>query len=271
LAEPESGAYRYAAEDLERIRQLTLVRTLEHHRQIPSTNTRALAQAEDPALDLPALILADEQTAGRGRGANRWWSARGALTCSLILPRRAWRPASSWPRVALTAGLAICDSLLLLRPGLEIGLKWPNDVYVQSRKVCGILVEVPPRAPDRLVVGIGLNVNNSLQQAPPDVAADGIALIDVAGYPFDLTVVLIHVLQRFAEQLSALAQADATIVRRWQELCMLTGHRIQVEAGQRLTAGICRGINEMGALLVDTEQGTEACISGVVTVLDGPT
>ena len=243
------------------------VRTVEHHREILSTNTRALSWAEDSTLELPALVLTDVQTAGRGRGTNRWWSAPGASTFSLILPRVTPIEEASWPWISLTAGLAVYDSLQQLRPGLEIGLKWPNDVYVRSRKICGILVEVSPRSPDRLVVGIGINVNNSLTQAPQPVAATAISLMDVAGYSFDLTIVLVRVLHQLANQLAALARADVTLASRWQELCMLSGRRVQVEAGQRTTVGMCQGIDESGALLVDTSLGRERCISGIVTVL----
>ena len=168
----------------------------------------------------------------------------------------------------MTAGLAVYDALQQLRPGLEIGLKWPNDVYVQRRKICGILVEVSPRSPGRVVVGIGINVNNSVIDAPPPVAAAAIALRDVAGFPLALTVVLIRVLHQLAEQLAALARADATLAGRWQELCMLTGQRIQVDVGQHSTVGICQGIDDAGALLVETAAGRSRCLSGIVTVLD---
>lgn len=265
------GAFEFSEEELEQVRRATRMVTLEHHRQIPSTNTRALALAEDATLALPAVILTDLQTAGRGRGAHPWWSAPGALTFSVILPRTRTNEESRWPRIALTAGLAVCESLQQLRPGLEIGLKWPNDVYVQGRKICGILVEVPPRSPDRIVVGIGLNVNNSCQLAPPAVAATAISLREVAGYSFNLTNVLIRLLSQLADHLAALARDDAALATRWKSLCMLSGRQIQVEAGQRTTRGTCQGIDESGALLVDTATGQEMCVSGIVTVLDQPT
>ena len=81
------GACEFSEDDLKQIRQATRVPTIEHHRQIASTNTRAIMAADDAALPLPALILTDLQTAGRGRGDHVWWSAPGALTCSVILPR----------------------------------------------------------------------------------------------------------------------------------------------------------------------------------------
>lgn len=262
------AAHGFQTDDLARIRRDTFVRFIEHHAEIPSTNTRALAMADDPACALPALVLADRQTAGRGRGANLWWSDRGALTFSLVIPRsHVLSPSAGWTRMSLTIGLAVGAALQQLRPGLEIGLKWPNDVCVRSRKICGILVEVPPRTPDRLVLGVGVNVNNSLAAAPAPVAARATALIDVAGYAFDLTVVLIQMLRQIAEELDLLARDQLDLARRWNMLCMLTGRRVQVAAGQRVTVGICQGVDESGALEIDTAEGVQRCLSGVVSVL----
>jgi BirA family transcriptional regulator, biotin operon repressor / biotin---[acetyl-CoA-carboxylase] ligase len=248
------------------MRQATFVRTVDYHREVTSTNTRALSLAEDPTVALPALVLAERQTAGRGRGSHRWWSAPGALTFSLLVSRDKALDETAWPRVALTTGLAVCDALQQLRPGLEIGLKWPNDVFVQSRKICGVLVEVPPRMPTRLVIGVGVNVNNAMAAAPDRVPHTAISLIDVTGYPFDLTLVLIRILQQIASQFEALDRVPTALVSRWQELCMLTGRRVRVEAGQRATVGTCQGIDDAGALLLQTAQGVERCVSGVVTM-----
>ncbi|MHB8968942.1 MAG: biotin--[acetyl-CoA-carboxylase] ligase [Pirellulaceae bacterium] len=265
------GACEFSENDLEQIRQATRVPTLEHYRQIASTNTRAIMAADEAALPLPALILTDLQTAGRGRGDHSWWSAPGALTFSVILPRSQANGEFHGPRIALTVGLAVCASLQQLRPGLEIGLKWPNDVYVQGRKICGILVEVPPRSPDRIVVGIGLNVNNSCAQAPHAVAATAISLREVAGYSFKLAAVVTRVFCQLTDHLAALARADTTLPQRWQTLCMLSGRRVQVQTGQQATVGICHGIDESGALLVETPARCEKCVSGIVTVLTAQT
>lgn len=257
----------FQSEDLERIRQAAGIVSLEYHPHLPSTNTHALAWADSEDLELPALVLADLQTAGRGRGDHRWWAAPGALTFSLIVPGLAGGDGTLWPRIALTAGLAVGHALQQLQPGLPVGLKWPNDVYVTGRKICGILVEVPPRRPDRLVVGIGLNVNNSLQHAPPGVAQSAISLRDLAGYAFPLPTVLIRTLCQFLGHYEALKQGDLALASQWQEWCMLTGRQVRVETGRRTMEGTCAGIAESGALLLDTRRGHEQCVSGSVTIL----
>lgn len=252
--------------DLERIRQATGVVSLDYHPHLPSTNTQALAWAEKDALALPALVLTDLQTAGRGRGDHRWWAAPGALTFSLIVPGLAGSAETPWSRISLTAGLAVGHALQQLQPGLPVGLKWPNDVYVAGRKICGILVEVPPRRPDRLVVGMGLNINNSMQPAPPEVALSAISLRDLAGYSFPLPTVLTRVLCQFLGHLEALKQGDLALASQWQEWCMLTGLRVRIEMGRRTVEGTCEGIAESGALLLNTPQGREQCLSGTVTI-----
>jgi BirA family biotin operon repressor/biotin-[acetyl-CoA-carboxylase] ligase len=169
--------------------------------------------------------------------------------------------------MALTTGLAVGEALQQLRPGLEIGLKWPNDVCVRSRKIAGILVEVPTRAPDRVVLGVGVNVNNSVAGAPGPLADTATSLLDVTGYAFDLTVVLVHTLRKIADELAALAHADSALAHRWTVLCMLTGRQVRVEVGRRVTTGTCQGIDESGALQIETAHGLQHCRSGVVTVL----
>jgi BirA family biotin operon repressor/biotin-[acetyl-CoA-carboxylase] ligase len=262
-----AGKAAFETEHLERIRQAAGIRSLEYHQHLPSTNTRALVWAEDESLALPAWVLTDLQTAGRGRGAHRWWAAPGALTFSLVLPNLVGSEGANWPRIALTSGLAVGHALQQLQPGLLVGLKWPNDVYVCERKICGILVEVPPRRSDRLVLGIGLNVNNSMQHAPPEVALSAISLCDVAGFPFPLPVVLTRVLCQLMQHLGAMTRGDMALASQWQDWCMLTGMRVRVETGQRATEGICRGIDDAGALLLDTDRGCQRCFSGTVTIL----
>jgi biotin-(acetyl-CoA carboxylase) ligase len=148
--------------DLARLSASGLVAGIDFHESLGSTSDRALGLAAEGAIALPHLVLAQRQTAGRGRGANRWWAADGALTFSLVLAAPPDRlPPDRWPQVALVAGLAVCDALRSLAPAAELRVKWPNDVFLAGRKVCGILSESVPGWRDRLVVGIGVNVNNS--------------------------------------------------------------------------------------------------------------
>jgi len=261
--------------DIPRIQRDTFIAHVEWHDRIASTNDRGMQVAAESNLATPLLIAAGEQTAGRGRGTNRWWSEAGALIFSLIIDPQADQEsrgsralaADHWPRIALTAGVALCDVLQKQLPHVSTGLKWPNDVLLAEKKVSGILVEVPPAAPPnarRLVLGMGINVNNSLAAAPVELKSTGTSLCDAAGSSFDLTDLLIAWLNRFADQLHALAVADPALPKRWQSLCALSGKTVELQSGDRTVRGLCRGIDTDGALLLDTSAVRERLYAGAL-------
>jgi BirA family biotin operon repressor/biotin-[acetyl-CoA-carboxylase] ligase len=206
---------------------------------------------------------------------NRWWSDRGALTFSVVFDPQgdlAHRGADAlesgrWPRIALAAGVALCDVLRVAVPQSRCSLKWPNDVLLAGKKVAGILVEVPPASPPvprRLVLGMGWNVNNSLSAAPVEVQEVGTSFRDVAGIDFDVSQLLIDWLEHFARHLRALACGDPELPSRWQALCALTGREIELLSGNRRVRGSCGGIDGDGALIVTTDTGPERLYAGVL-------
>lgn len=258
--------------DADRIERETFVRATEVHVELPSTNDRALELA-GVTTTTPHLIVALRQTAGRGRGANRWWADDGALTFSLIVePDTEALPFSRWPELSLAAGGAVCEALQSLLPSADVRLKWPNDVYLAGRKVCGVLVEIPPdrRTPAnrRIVFGVGINVNNSLSAAPPEVRSRATSLADVAGRTFDLTDVLASVLRWIETDLSAIAAHDSRIFARWRRRCLLSGRSVVLSDGTRSIGGTCLGIDDDGALLLQTEAGPQRFFGGVVEAFE---
>lgn len=256
--------------DLERLRAVPLLAGLEYHEELGSTNDHAARLAADAQLPLPHLVLAARQTAGRGRGGNSWWSANGALTFSLLLDAKILGIAPQrLPTVSLRTGLGVLRGLEPFLSRATWHVKWPNDVYLEHRKVCGILAEVP--RPDRLVVGIGINVNNSFAAAPPEVQGRAVAMCQFAGQPLPLVEVLAAVLGSLAEML--LDNDGATPAANWLEIwpqyCLLTGRKVEVEQGQRRYTGICEGIDADGALLLATPGGPQRLLSGVVVSVQG--
>ena len=148
--------------DLDRLITDTFVAQVQFHETIDSTNTAALAASDQDDLQLPLLVLTGQQTAGRGRGSNTWWSAPGSLTFSLLLnPSNLGIMQQDWPRISLTTGLATCLALEEFLGDHSCFLKWPNDVFVNDRKVSGILIENQVRGGQisSAIVGIGINVN----------------------------------------------------------------------------------------------------------------
>ncbi len=130
--------------DADQIRASTFIRHVEIHETLGSTNDRAVELACDPDIDLPALVIARLQTAGRGRGNNVWWSAEGALTFSVLLdPAAHGISTANWPQLSLATAAAVCNALALeLNPKSEIpnpksprlAIKWPNDIMLDGRQ-----------------------------------------------------------------------------------------------------------------------------------------
>jgi BirA family biotin operon repressor/biotin-[acetyl-CoA-carboxylase] ligase len=255
--------------DLARIAASGLVAAIDFHESLGSTSDRALALGAQGEVELPLLVLAMRQTTGRGRGSNRWWSAEGALTFSLVLEAPTDRlPAQRWPQVALVAGIAVCEALAAFAPRANLAVKWPNDVYLDGGKVCGILSESIPGWRDRLVVGIGINVNNRGQETGE--RGQAAALMEHDGVPRDLTDVLLSVLdefdRRWRELLGGRFEAAAAVYR---ERCFLTNKTVTIEQpGGQTVVGVCRGINDSGGLRVQTERGEETVVSGAVVSWD---
>ncbi|MEZ6070371.1 MAG: hypothetical protein R3C10_08835 [Pirellulales bacterium] len=136
--------------DVARLRAVDWLREVEHHGELASTNDRAIARLRHGDLVAPALIVTDAQTAGRGRGSNRWWSSGGGLTFTLVVsadgdgaPGGHRLEPRSWPRLALSAATAVAAVLETRVPRHSFGVRWPNDVFTEDRKISGILVEAP--------------------------------------------------------------------------------------------------------------------------------
>jgi BirA family biotin operon repressor/biotin-[acetyl-CoA-carboxylase] ligase len=166
-------------------------------------------------------------------------------------------------------GLAVCEAVESLVPGANVALKWPNDVYLDGRKLAGILVETADGKQGSVVLGIGINVNNSSLVAPPELRDKAIALRDVAGRDLPRIEVLLAVLQRLTLRIDWLAAGIDDFQETWSRRCLLTGRDIEIEVlPSRRIAGRCQGIDREGALLIATDTGIERCLSGVVTRFD---
>lgn len=251
--------------DLRRIQAETPVAEIAYRDAVPSTNDWALELAREGRRQLPLLVLTSQQTHGRGRGSNRWWSAPGALTFSLLLDSRAVLPDMRvLPQVSVVAAVAVCGALGPLAASQPVGLKWPNDVLLGRRKVCGILVESPARPSDQLVIGIGINVNNSFAEAPEDVRQRAVSLADATGRTVPLTDVLIRVLQTLQHQLARLKAGRLHLNEACRPWCVLTGRPVSIATGAERVEGVCLGIGDDGAISVRMQTLPRRLFSGVV-------
>src|SRR5690606_27651011 len=121
--------------DVDQLAAETFIRQAHWHEELASTNSRALELAADTTLALPLLVGATRQTAGRGRGSNTWWAGSGTLTVSVLLnTTELGLPQAEWPRFSLGTALAVAETIEAFLPRNAVGLKWPNDVWLENRK-----------------------------------------------------------------------------------------------------------------------------------------
>ena len=248
------------------LRGTTFDSHLHHFYKIGSTNTAAMAAAAEGANE-GSVFLAEEQTAGRGRGAHSWESARSAgIYCSVVL-----RPALAPSEVlvlALAAGLAVRTAIEELHPGIDIDLKWPNDVLIAGKKVCGILAEMNAEATRvrYIVVGIGINVNQTA--FPKELEGEATSLRIVTGSDWsrvELTAALLKSLDREYRLLIAQSGAQQSVLRRLAEQSSwVHGKQVRVQGNGSTVEGTTEGLDERGFLRVRTPHGLQTVLSGTV-------
>lgn len=239
--------------------------TTETHAEIGSTMERARELAGDQAIPLPAIVMADVQTAGRGRRGARWWQAPGSLAASIVLDEAA-AGAAVRPTWSLACGVALAEALTACEPAIAALVRWPNDVEVNGRKIAGILLETA--AAGRTILGIGVNTTGSMHEAPEPLRQRLTTVVDLTGRPLDRARLLADFFPRFLELVQAM-EGDATaLVARYRPRCALDGQPVTVYRGDEKQTGLCRGIDADGALVLDTGSGRLAITSGSLTAPD---
>jgi BirA family biotin operon repressor/biotin-[acetyl-CoA-carboxylase] ligase len=249
--------------DPARLRLPSSIARVEHFATIDSTNDAARRLAGATPRDAGLLIVAEEQTAGRGRGANRWWTGGGSLAFSLLFdPAHYGIEIRYGCMVPLAAAVAVVDAVTERLPSPAVGIRWPNDVYIGEKKLAGVLVEGLPDG--RQILGLGCNVNNRVSAAPPEVAAIVASLVEECGSELDRTDFLSALLASLDATLAELAGDRAGLAQTADELCLQKGRVLTVAVGDERVTGICLGIADDGALRLDTQTGPRTLYSGVV-------
>ena len=210
-----------------------------HYRVADSTNTRAreLVEAGAPG---GTVVTAREQTAGRGRVGRVWTAPEGkALLYSAIL-----RPLDERHLLLpLSVPLAVCAAAEALRPGIECQVKWPNDVWLEGRKLSGVLIEAKPQD-GWAVIGIGLNLSMAPDEFPPDLRQPAISLGD--------GITPEEARRELDSQLSSWVYAtDEDVLGEWRRRDGLLGREVAWEDG----SGVADGIDDRGNLVVAVAGG----------------
>jgi BirA family transcriptional regulator, biotin operon repressor / biotin---[acetyl-CoA-carboxylase] ligase len=249
----------------------TIARRLLLYDTVESTNAvlHDLAKAGAPE---GTVVLADEQTAGRGRAGKVWFSPPGVNLYASVLLRPQVAVAEAGP-LAFAPSLALADAIREL--GLAPAIKWPNDVLVQRRKVSGTLTELVI-AGDRveyLILGIGVNVNvghEGLRRALGPAAQAATSLREALGRPVDRNALAAAYLAYLDEWLVIYREQGAPpLLRAWRERDILVGRRIEVREGVTVFGGRARGLDVAGHLEVETDAGQiRRVVSGDIRLME---
>jgi BirA family biotin operon repressor/biotin-[acetyl-CoA-carboxylase] ligase len=225
-----------------------------HHRLTDSTNARAreLAIAGAPA---GTVVTATEQNAGRGRQGRTWSAPPGKALLMSAIVRDLTRRDALLPLAVPVAVAEACDEFA----GSRCGIKWPNDIWIDGRKLSGILLEGRPQD-GWAVIGIGLNVGTLSDEFPEELRETATSLVIESGSDPGVEAVLAAVLAALERRLADKPQA---IVEAWRERDILHGSHVRWAHGE----GVAAGLDENGSLLVDTDSGRVALDAGEVHLL----
>ena len=253
---------------IDRIEQARHGRALGHKALVfastASTNDIAWEYAVNPA-NHGLCVLAERQTAGRGRRGQSWVGGEGqSILCSILLIE----PPMEAERLTLTAAVAVADTVRAFC-GLAAMIKWPNDILVNGKKLAGILVE--KRSIDNracFVIGVGINCNQTAE------AFEGLKLRTPAtslrietGTDVDRTGLVCALLESIEQTIeagiedncqssTANRQFQDSVIDRWMQLSMLLGRHITVECDNQLYSGFCRGVDPTEGLMIQLDTGT---------------
>lgn len=234
------------------------------YESLPSTNSEVARLAVEGAEEGLAIV-ADEQTAGRGRLQRSWSSPKGAgLYLSILL-----RPAITvdrWPLITFVAALAAGDALLETSE-VRTDIKWPNDLLANERKICGILAEaIETPAGRAVVVGIGINLTNNA--FPQELLGVATSVAQESGRRPEREAILNALLAALVRWYSLLHEPEGAekIVATWASRSSYASERlVKVTNGAEIVQGITRGVENDGALRLETAQGLQVIRAGDVT------
>ena len=199
-----------------------------------------------------AVVTARHQRAGRGRLGRSWWDRAGESLLLSVLLRPSVAPSRA-PQLTLVGALAVVDAVAA-ETGLAPGIRWPNDITVAGRKICGVLAEAATTADGRLervILGIGLNVNQDT--FPPEVAARAASLRLLTGRVQDGPRLLETLLGALDARYREFRAGDGALHAAWRRHCVTLGQRVRAADG---TEGVAEDLDEAGALLMRADDGT---------------
>lgn len=237
-----------------------------YHEETRSTNEDAKAAADAGAPD-GTLVVTEFQGTGHGRLARGWFCPKGeGVLFSVILRPTSFLPQEA-PKCTLLAAVAVARAIRSL--GLDVGIKWPNDILADGKKLVGILTEMSAEMEriHYIVIGIGINVNIMADEFTPDIRDTATSLAILAGHAVDRRQLLAAILHEM-ETLYRAVQDDgfAPVFDAWRALSVTLGQDVRVLGVGETFEGRAADIDETGALLVDTSEGRRRVLAGDVSI-----
>ncbi len=233
--------------------------------KIDSTNSHLL-KLGDEGFPEGTVAVADEQVSGRGRFGRKWEAEPLSSLLFSMLLRPGFLKRDEMFILTFSAAVAVAEALENTAD-VKPELKWPNDILLDSKKVCGILLESSFDA-DRLnhiVLGIGVNVNQSL--FPEELKEKATSLLLVTGRKFDREELLHMILNRFAAIYDTLKKGDFySVMRRWRERSKMVGKKVELKLAERIFDGVVEDVTDDGAILIKTSSGLQRFNAGEITV-----
>ena len=254
----------FSEHDLQRLRENRNVGSLHFKSQMESTSDCCRQMLSESVLSseaFPLLVLTELQTQGRGQLDRTWWAEKGSLTFT-------WARRRESPQTGITSlavAKSVAESIEAMAPSLTANIKWPNDVFVSGKKVAGILIEsIFVHGQHIEMIGIGVNVNNSVTSAPSELSATLTSLIDQLEKPVDLTSLLETILEKLIESLG-MTQPAQTLESCVQRSIFPTGSPITVSTPQGELAGKFLGFGPDGQLQLLIDGTSQLISSGRIT------
>lgn len=238
----------------------TLVSRVLWYDRIGSTNAEVARRAASGAAE-GLLVIADEQTAGRGRQGRRWMAPPGtSLMLSLLL--RPSAPPGRLTLLSLLTGLAVAEACEPLVSGAQLSLKWPNDLLADGRKCAGVLIEAP--TPRTVILGVGINVDWRKVERPAELAGVT-SLSEIGRGPVDRWALLPRLLERIDRRYRTWCARPDDFLPAYRERCATLGRAVRVEhVDGSGVEGIAVRITDAGALVVATDAGEVEVLAGDV-------
>lgn len=232
-----------------------------YYPRLASTMGVAKREAQQGAVE-GTTVVTEEQTAGRGRRKRAWLSPKGSITLSVIL----YPSIAHLPSLIMLASLAVVRSIEAVT-GLRVQVKWPNDVLLSGKKVCGILIESDVRGNtvDYTIIGIGMNVNLALSDFP-EITPVATSLSDELGGEVSRLSLIRRLLVEI-ERLYLTLLAGGAIYEEWRDNLVTLGKEVRVEADEAIYEGIAESVARDGSLLLRHSDGSlSKIVAGDVTL-----